>query len=241
MLEARRAVIVDDERLVRRELRALLAAHPEVAVVGEAETLRAAADVVRAAEADVLFLDIQLGAESGLDLLPMLDRPVDVVFVTAYDRYAVRAFELHALDYLLKPVAPARLAAAVERLGRPAAPAPLAPAGLGPDDYLFLRTGAGMRFVRVRQVAAVLADGDHTALRLAHGEAVHVRRPMREWEGRLPAPPFMRVYRGAIVNLEYVERVDEWSHATYLLRVRGLAEPLQMSRRYAAELRDRLG
>src|SRR3954462_3946687 len=117
----RNAIIVDDERLARRELRAMLEeSHASaVRVVAEAESVRTAAELVRTCDADVVFLDVQLAGESGLELLPLIDPTVAVVFVTAFDQYAVRAFEVNALDYLLKPVAPARLARAVERLGTP--------------------------------------------------------------------------------------------------------------------------
>src|SRR5215217_7022642 len=98
-------------------MRALLAGHAEVTVVGEAETVATAAEVVRATEADVVFLDVQLEGELGFDLLPLLEPGVAVIFVTAHDRYAVRAFEQHALDYLLKPVQRERIAGAIARLG----------------------------------------------------------------------------------------------------------------------------
>src|SRR5688500_13688119 len=114
----RHAVIVDDERLARRELRTLLEeAHAEqVHVVGEAGTISEAARLANATDADVVFLDIQLAGETGMDLLPLLGADVDVVFVTAYDAYTLRAFEVNAVDYLLKPVAPERLAVTVDRL-----------------------------------------------------------------------------------------------------------------------------
>src|SRR5688500_4135397 len=122
----RHAVIVDDERLARRELRTLLEeAHADqVHIVGEAASVDEAARLVNATDADVVFLDIQLAGEMGMDLLPMLGPDVDVVFVTAYDAYTLRAFELNALDYLLKPVAPERLAVTVNRLAAAQPPAP---------------------------------------------------------------------------------------------------------------------
>ena len=114
----RHVVIVDDERLARRELRTLLEeAHADqVHVVGEAGTVAEAARLAHTTDADVVFLDIQLAGETGMDLLPLLGADVDVVFVTAYDEHALRAFEVNALDYLLKPVAPERLAVTVSRL-----------------------------------------------------------------------------------------------------------------------------
>lgn len=235
-------MIVDDERLVRRELRALLAAQPGVSVVGEAETVAAAAEVARAAEADVVFLDVQLEGQLGFDLLPLLEPGVAVVFVTAHDRHAVRAFESNALDYLLKPVTSERLARALARLERAGADAaPPADAVLSYDDFLFLEVDGRMRFVKLRAVAAVEARADHTVLRLAGGERVATRRTLGAWEARLPAHQFVRIHRSAIVNVDYVERMEPWSHAGFLVYVRGEREPLQMSRRHAAALRGRAG
>lgn len=231
-------MIVDDERLARRELRSLLEAHKNVIVVGEAETLRTAAEVIRAAEADTVFLDIQLGDESGLDLCPQLDSDVSVIFVTAYDQHAIRAFELHALDYLLKPVSPERLAKSLERLEGPEASDADAEDPLRYEDFLFLRVDGRMQFVRIRTIAAITAEADWSTLRLTTGETLQIRKPLQDWERRLPASDFVRVHRGAIVNLNLVERIEDWFHASYRVYLRGGGEPLPMSRRYAALLRQ---
>lgn len=236
-----RVVIVDDERLARRELRSLLEAHPSMTVVGEAETVPTAAEVVRATEADVVFLDVQLGTELGFDLLPLLEPEVAIIFVTAHDRHAVRAFESNALDYLLKPVSKARLARAVDRLGDHDESEAPATTPLDYDEFLFLRIDGRMRFLKLRVVTAIVAQSDHTTLKLVGGEEVRVRKPIGEWEARLPMHQFVRIHRSAIVNIDYVERIDDWFHAAYLVHVRGSREPLHMSRRYAAALRDRFG
>jgi two-component system LytT family response regulator len=239
----RLAVIVDDERLARRELRTLLAeAHEEqVQVVGEAGTVAEAARLVQATDADVVFLDIQLAGETGMDLLPLLDADVDVVFVTAYDQHALRAFEVNALDYLLKPVVPERLAVTVGRL------AAVQPAGstretVTYDDRLFLRLGQERAFVRVRDIVALQAEGDGSTLLLApHFARKPSAKSLREWEQRLPDRRFVRIHRSAIVNLDYVERLEPWSHASQRVYLRGLREPITMSRRFGARLRDRFG
>src|SRR5690606_31532679 len=110
-----RALIVDDERLARAVLRRELAAHPDVEVVAEADGVDAAVEILRRERIDLVFLDVQMPGGSGLELFDRIDTDARVIFVTAYDRYAVRAFDVHALDYLLKPVAPERLARALER------------------------------------------------------------------------------------------------------------------------------
>ena len=240
----RHAVIVDDERLARRELRTLLEeAHADVVhVVGEAASVAEAARLINATDADVVFLDIQLAGETGMDLLTLLDADVDVVFVTAYDEYTLRAFELNALDYLLKPVAPERLAVTVNRLAEAAQPRASTREKVTNDDRLFLRLGDERAFVRVRDIVAIEAVGDGSMLRIAPQLS---RKPsaksLREWEQRLPEQHFVRIHRSSIVNLEYVERLEPWSHGSHRVYMRGVAEPLTMSRRFAARLRDRFG
>jgi two-component system, LytTR family, response regulator len=238
----RHAVIVDDERLARRELRTLLEEHAEqVRVAGEAGTVAEAARLVNATAADVVFLDIQLAGETGMDLLPLLDADVDVVFVTAYDQHALRAFEVNALDYLLKPVAPERLTVTVSRLAA-AAPPPAARETVTYEDRLFLRLGTERAFVRVRDIMVIGAEGDGSTLRLApHLVQKPSAKSLREWEQRLPDRQFVRIHRSTIVNLEYVERLEPWSHASQRVYLRGLPEPMTMSRRFAARLRDRFG
>ena len=239
----RSAIIVDDERLARRELRAMLEeSHgAAVRVVGEAESVRTAAELVRTCDADVVFLDVQLAGESGLELLTLIDASVAVVFVTAFDQYAVRAFEVNALDYLLKPVAPARLARAIERLGMPNGDALEAAATttsrLDYHDRLFLRLDDRMGFVKVADIVSIASDGDYSIVRLANGRTHRARKSLRDWLTRLPENAFARVHRSTIVNLEHVDRVEEWSHFSYRLYLRGSAEPVTMSRRYAGQLK----
>ena len=210
-----------------------------VRVVGEAESVRTAAELVRTCDADVVFLDVQLAGESGLELLSLIDPSVAVVFVTAFDQYAVRAFEVNALDYLLKPVAPARLARAVERLAlpndHPVAGQPAA--RLDYQDRLFLRLDDRMGFVKVADIVSIVSDGDYSIVQLVSGRTHRARKSLREWTTRLPENSFARVHRSTIVNLEFVERVEEWSHFSYRLYLRGSPEPVTMSRRYAGQLK----
>jgi two-component system LytT family response regulator len=236
-------IVVDDERLARRELKQLLedGHSKEFRVVGEAATVQEAATLAQLHDPDVVFLDIHLAGESGFDLLPLLDGTVTVVFVTAFDRYAIRAFEVNALDYLLKPVAPQRLATTLARMGRPPAAESAAAQALTYEDRLFLRLDDRMVFLRVRDIVAILAAGDNSVLHLAGGKQARARKSLREWGDRLPERDFIRIHRSTIVNLEFVERLEEWSHLTYRVYLRGLAEPLQMSRRWGARVRSRLG
>jgi two-component system LytT family response regulator len=234
-----RAVIVDDERLARTRLRSLLAAHPEITIVGEADGVAAALAVIHDTAPDVIFLDIQMPGASGFELVNQLERPARLIFVTAFDEHALRAFEVNALDYLLKPVTPERLARALARLHQP----PAAPATrlLDYDDSLFLATGTASRFLRVNAIKCITAADAYSEITTVENQKLLVHKPLSEWEERLPAKHFVRIHRAAIVNLACVERVEPWFNAAYQVYLRGLAEPLLMSRRYAARLKASMG
>lgn len=237
------ALIVDDERLARRELRSLLAAHPEVEVVGEADSVAAALAVMEGERPDLVFLDIQLAGETGFDLLERAGAAgFRTVFVTAFDAYALRAFEVNALDYLLKPVNPARLKRAVDRLlsGEPS-PAAAARRPLAIDDRVYLELGGRSVFLKIDRVTHIFAAGDYSEVFTSDGQKHLAEKPLREWEARLPEKFFARVHRNCIVNLEYVERVESWFNRSQQLFLRGRAEPLAVSRRHAARLREKFG
>ena len=237
------ALIVDDERLARKELRSLLAAHPAVEVVGEADSVAAALAVLEGERPDLVFLDIQLAGETGFDLLERAGS-IDfrTVFVTAFDAYAIRAFEVNALDYLLKPVNPARLKRAIDKL-LPGGPPPAAasPRPLAIDDRVYLELGDRSVFLKIDRVTHIVAAGDYTEVFAAEGQKYMVEKPLREWEARLPEKFFARVHRNCIVNLEYVERVESWFNRSQQLFLRGRDEPLTVSRRHAARLKEKFG
>jgi two-component system LytT family response regulator len=240
MDEKRTAVIVDDERLARRELGSLLEAHPEVQIVGEADSVDAAARLVNREEPDLVFLDIQLVGETGFDLLELLEVEPAIVFVTAYEQHAIRAFEVNALDYLLKPVTPERLAAALEKLGRPGPSTP-AVEQLDYQDRLFLSLNDRMTFLRIDTIKYITAAADYSYLHTADGKRRLVHKPLKEWEARLPANYFLRIHRSTIINMEYVERLEPWSNYSYRVYLADVSDPLTMSRRYALKAKDRLG
>ena len=238
-----RALIVDDERLARRELARLLAADGGVKVIGEAADVSGAAAALAREPPDVVFLDIRLGRESGFTVLPSLSPGTALVFVTAFDEYAVRAFELNALDYLLKPVDPARLAKTLARLRGARVRHPAARSGartLSSRDWLFLSEGGRDTFLRVAEVAAITAEGDYSRVLAVDGSSRLVHRSLADWLARLPEPSFARIHRSTLVNLNHVVDVRRRPGLGGHVTVRGVTRPLDMSRRAAALLRRRL-
>ncbi len=234
------AVIVDDERLARQKLRAMLSVHPKIQVIGEADGVESAAKLIAQAQPEVIFLDIQMPGASGFELLNLLTRPVKIIFVTAFDEYAIRAFEVNALDYLLKPVNPERLANAVARLSEAAEPHVLLSRPLEYDDFLFLPFGNGSRFLKISEIKCICAAGSYSEVISADNQKSLVLKPLNEWEERLPDKHFARIHRAAIINIAFVEQTEKWFNYSYQVRLRGLAEPFTMSRRYAARLKEKL-
>lgn len=201
-----RALLVDDERLARRSLRALLAEHPEIEIVGEASSIRRAAELIAAEHPAVVFLDIQMPGGNGFELLAQLDDPPAIVFVTAYDEYAIRAFEVNALDYLLKPVEPARLAMAVARLHGLSGHADAAAGPYAPADQVLIRTARRCFFLPVARIAAIRAAGNYSYVICDTGDEHLVRRSLKDWEAMLPADRFEALDRSVVVNWQLVEK-----------------------------------
>ncbi len=240
MTKMLKAVVVDDERLARRELRLLLEEHGGVTVVGEADSIESADGIIEKTAPDVVFLDIHLGSESGFDLLDRIENDCHVVFVTAHDAYAIRAFEVNALDYLLKPVNPERLAQAIERLASPQ-PKPTASRQLEYGDRIFLETDGHPRFVKLETIVCLVAADDHSELFTSDGKKTLVLKSLREWEERLPERYFPRIHRSTMINLEYVERIEAGFNRAYRVFLRGFPEPFAMSRRHASKLKQTFG
>ena len=231
------AVIVDDERLARREMRSLLAEFPQIEIAGEAEDVASAAELIVRFKADIVFLDIQLSGETGFDLLERIGGGVRVIFVTAFDAFAIRAFEVNAVDYLLKPVNPDRLAAAIERLGR-REEKPKSARPLEIDDRVLVETSGRGFFIQVSEIAHIASAGDYSEMYTTDGRKLLVEKPLREWEERLPAKHFARIHRQSIVNLDLVESIESWFGGGLQLRLKTGGEPLAVSRRFASKLKS---
>jgi two-component system, LytTR family, response regulator len=209
-----RVLIVDDEHLARQAMRRLLAAHPDVEIVGEADGVAQALQEIERTRPQMIFLDIELGGGDGFDLLAALDRPPVVVFVTAYAEHAVEAFAVNAVDYLLKPVAPERLAESLMRVERQ------------------LARG---------EIVAVRADGDFTHVFVADQPALMIWRTLAHFESLLPSPPFLRLGRSLIVNRDRLRRVETQSRESARIMLQGMEEALTLGRAASARLREALG
>ncbi len=228
-----RVVIVDDEPLAIRAMQRLLAPRADICVVGSAGSAAAAVDIIRATRPDLVFLDIDLGGGNGFDVIAGLDHAPRIIFVTAHARHAVDAFAVEAADYLLKPVLPERLAAALERVERlVAAQAALRTVELRtPNRTIFAPPGA---------IAALLADGDFTRVHVAGAPPMLILRSLGQFEALLPAPPFQRLGRSVMINLDRVQRIQSRDRNLSHVVVDGLDGMLPLGRVASARLRAAL-
>jgi two-component system LytT family response regulator len=226
-----KALIIDDERLARAELRRLLEKHPEVEIVGEARDAEEALQQIGQLEPELLFLDIQMPGRNGFELLELLDRVPSVIFTTAYDEYALKAFEVNALDYLLKPVAPERLAAAVAKLSgvKPKA-------AVSGDQQIFVKDGERCWFVALRDIVLLESEGNYTRLYFGANRPL-VLRSLNYLEERLDAALFFRASRKHILNLKFIEAIDAWANGGFLVKLKGGSE-VEMSRRQAQKFKE---
>lgn len=238
-----RTIIVDDERLARQELRDLLGREEGLEIVGEAGNAEEAFQVVRDTDPDLLFLDVQMPGKDGFELLQELDVPPRVIFVTAYDEYALRAFDVNALDYLLKPVEEDRLHAAIERVKKEETPLPASDPEkdesiLGPDDRIFIKDGEKCWFTPLRDVRVFESEGNYVRVRFG-SERPLILRSLNELEKRLDERHFFRIGRKRIINLSWVERIDPWFNGRLLVKLKE-GEEVEVSRRQAARFKERL-
>jgi two-component system LytT family response regulator len=242
-----KALLIDDERLARNELRRLLAAFPEIEIAGEAAHAKQAREQIAALAPELIFLDVQMPGESGLDLLASLEPPLPrVIFTTAYDEFAVKAFELNALDYLLKPVDPARLATAIDRLGAPGSRATESPAAnrptarerLAAEDKVFVREGDRCWFVELKSIRLLVSEGNYTRVHFDQAQP-QLFRSLNAMEERLDPKYFFRANRREIINLAWIDKIEPWFSGGLLVHLKGGAK-VELSRRQAQEFREKM-
>ena len=235
-----RALIVDDERLARKELMKLLEEHPMIEVIGEAMNADEAFNMINELNPDLLFLDIQMPGKTGFQLLEMLDSVPLVVFTTAYDEFALKAFEVNALDYLLKPIQPERLSETVSKLSEKERAKTIAVRGpekkLGLNDQVFVKDGDRCWFVSLTNVRLFESDGNYIKVYFDNNRPM-IHKSLNALDEKLDERAFFRASRKHIVNLSWVEGIEPWFNGGLMVRLRG-GDKVEVSRRQAAKFKD---
>lgn len=238
-----KAIIIDDERLARNELKKMLQEYPEVDVAAEAANAGEGIELIEKLHPDLIFLDIQMPGKNGFDLLAALDRTPQVIFTTAYDEYALRAFEVSAIDYLLKPVDPTRLGEAIQKLlsqqekeHKPAASVAAERSLLSESDHVFVKDGERCWFVRLGEIRLFESVGNYAKVYFGVNKPL-ILKSLNALEERLDPLLFFRANRKHIVNLRMVEKVETYFNGGLLLELKG-GEKVEVSRRQAVKFKE---
>ncbi|MEY2836547.1 MAG: hypothetical protein RLZZ557_2209 [Bacteroidota bacterium] len=237
------AIIIDDERLARSELRKMLAEYPEVEILGEAANADEALNMIPDMNPDLIFLDIQMPAKTGFELLEELDKVPAVIFTTAFNDFAIRAFEVNALDYLLKPIDPKRLSDAIQKLLL------LDEREINPlegrnefrhllteSDQVFVKDGEKCWFVKLAEIRLFESVGNYARVFFGTNKPL-ILKSLNSLEERLDTKTFFRANRKHIVNLRMIEKVEPFFNGGLLLEIRG-GEKIEVSRRQAVRFKE---
>jgi len=232
-----KAIIIDDERLARKELLNLLENHPNIDVVDEAANADEALEKIDEHDPDVIFLDIQMPGKTGFELLETMERVPQVIFTTAYDEFALKAFEFNALDYLLKPIQAERLSESVQKIqAKPSKKSGNKDDRLGGDDQVFVKDGDKCWFVRLSDVRLFESDGNYIKVYFENFKPM-IHKSLNALDERLDDRTFFRASRKHIINLGWVESIDTWFNGGLLVQLKG-GEKIEVSRRQSARFRE---
>lgn len=240
-----RTLIIDDERLARKELMNLLEPFTEIEVTGECSNADEAAQMIKETQPDLIFLDIQMPGKNGFELLEELVSVPKVIFVTAFDEYALKAFQVNALDYVLKPIDPERLNSAIDKVAQ--LEDPPAPNGemevhnediLGLDDQIFLKDGEKCWFVTLRDVRMFISEGNYVRV-MFNDQKPLVLRSLNNLEKRLDERAFFRANRKYIINLKWVDKIETWFNGGLMVKLSS-EEQVEVSRRQSSKFKELL-
>ncbi|MCX6323293.1 MAG: response regulator [Sphingobacteriales bacterium] len=236
-----KAIIIDDERLARAELKKLLLDFGEIEVVGEAANAKEGIDKIEELQPDLIFLDIQMPGKTGFDMLAELDRAPHVIFTTAYDEFALKAFEVNALDYLMKPIEPKRLADAIHKLHQAEEKEMATLAGfnrsmLTENDQVFVKDGERCWFVKLAEVRLFESVGNYAKVYFGTNKPL-ILKSLNALEERLDERTFFRANRKHIVNFRMIDKVEPYFNGGLLLDLKA-GEKIEVSRRQAVKFKE---
>lgn len=238
-----KAIIIDDERLARNELKKLLLDFPEIEVIAEAANASEGVEKIDSLNPDLIFLDIQMPGKTGFDMLSELERAPNVIFTTAYDEYALKAFEFNALDYLLKPVEPKRLADALQKLQVEEDKEPISDHNisinrsiLNEHDQVFVKDGERCWFVKLSDIRLFESVGNYAKVYFGPNKPL-ILKSLNALEERLDEKVFFRANRKHIVNLRLIEKIEPYFNGGLLLEMKG-GEKIEVSRRQTVKFKE---
>lgn len=233
------ALIIDDERLARLTLKKDLEKFPEITILGEASGIASAMPLIEQTKPNLIFLDVQLTDGTGFDLLNQIEYSGKVIFVTAFDKYAFRAFEVNAIDYLLKPISLKRLKSAIDKLSNDSDPVQSTLVKLNYDDRLMVMHRNIVNFIKINSISAIYASREYSYIRTIDGKEYLTSNNISQWENRLPDQNFCRIHRSTIINFDYIVRISHNISGTGEVELKGSLQLYNISRIYFKKIKQR--
>ena len=233
------AIVIDDERLARLTLKKDLEKFPEITILGEANGIATAKTLIERTRPNLIFLDVQLTDGTGFDLLNQVEYSGKVIFVTAYDKYAFRAFEVNAIDYLLKPISIKRLKSAIDKLSNDSDQVQSTLVKLNYDDRLMVMHRNIVNFIKINSISAICASREYSYIRTIDGKEYLTSNNISQWENRLPDQYFCRIHRSTIINFDYIVKISHNISGTGEVVLQGSLQLYNISRIYFKKIKQR--
>lgn len=240
-----KSVVVDDVDMMRITLKKVLDGFPNIEIVGEASDYESARQVINDTKPDLVFLDIDLNGLTSIDLLNEITCEPKIIFITSHPDFAIKAFELNAVDYILKPISSERLKRAIDRVTE------LGPEGnvgtvmdetqerFKPDQIILLNFDGKLTFIKIQDINFIEAFGNYTKIHMNDGKLSITYNSIKNWDNRLPSDVFIQIHRSTIVNLLNVAKIEKWTNDTGRLFLKGIEKPFEISRSYFFQIKKK--
>ncbi|MBC7381687.1 MAG: response regulator transcription factor [Bacteroidia bacterium] len=240
-----RSVVVDDVDMMRATLKKVLDNFPNIEIIGEASDYESAREVINATQPDLVFLDIDLNGLTSIDLLNEITCSPKIIFITSHPDFAIKAFELNAVDYILKPISSDRLKKAIDRVTEMNEEQPVAAFEEGdeerfkPDQIILLSFDSKLNFIKIRDINYIEAFGNYTKVYMNDNKLSITYNSIKNWDNRLPEDVFIQIHRSTIVNLLNVIKIEKWTNDTGRLFLKGMEKPFEISRSYFFQIKKK--
>lgn len=238
-----RTVLVDDVEVMRITLKKVLAQFPNIEIVGEASSFDEAREVINDSQPDLVLLDIDLNGLTSIDLIGELNCTPKIIFITSHENFAVKAFELNAVDYIIKPISAKRIGTAIDRITKPIEE--IAEFGgendekFQSDQIILLNFDNKMNFIKIKDINFIEAYGNYTKVNMDDGKLSITYNSIKKWYAKLPEDIFIQIHRSTIVNLLNVQKIEKWTNDTGRLYLKDIEKPFEISRSYFFQIKKK--
>ncbi len=241
-----RSVVVDDVDIMRITLKRVLDGFPHIEIVGEASDYESARQVINDTKPDLVFLDIDLNGLTSIDLLNEITCNPKIIFITSHPDFAIKAFELNAVDYILKPISAERLKRAIDRVteisseeANEGTVMDESQERFKPDQIILLNFDSKLTFIKIQDINYIEAFGNYTKIYMNDGKLSITYNSIKNWDNRLPSDVFIQIHRSTIVNLLNVQKIEKWTNDTGRLFLKGVDKPFEISRSYFFQIKKK--